>query len=199
MTISSTFSKPSDLDTLRAITGNGFHLYFSLPKGLSISGQRIGPGVDIIGDGRYAVVPPSVHPTGVRYRWVEGSCVPGSIKPLPEGLLAATAAFGSRSQDAPRGEVRVAGPISAERLLEQMSVNVRTAKSGSRNVELNKVAFTMGGFIASGSLKEGAVRSFLIQAARESGLGEIEIARTIESGLRAGMNRPFRTHFPGAK
>jgi hypothetical protein len=49
-------------------TGKGFH-YFVLPTGL---GNRAGvlPGVDYRGAGGYVVAPPSVHPSGTRYRWI---------------------------------------------------------------------------------------------------------------------------------
>jgi hypothetical protein len=50
--------------------GGGRHLYFEHP-GRSIP-NRAGmfPGIDFRGDGSYVVAPPSVHPSGDRYRWV---------------------------------------------------------------------------------------------------------------------------------
>lgn len=47
--------------------GGGRHLYFrgALPS----SAGRIGPGVDVRGEGGYVVAPPSLHASGRRYEW----------------------------------------------------------------------------------------------------------------------------------
>jgi Bifunctional DNA primase/polymerase, N-terminal/Primase C terminal 1 (PriCT-1) len=57
-------------DTLAACTANGMHLYFRWPgKPVPCSASKLGPSVDIRGDGGYVLVPPSIHPTGKRYAW----------------------------------------------------------------------------------------------------------------------------------
>jgi len=61
-------------DTLEVLTGGGGrHLYFAVPDGVTIAndqGKRLGPGLDIRGEGGQAVAPPSIHPdTGRRYEW----------------------------------------------------------------------------------------------------------------------------------
>jgi Bifunctional DNA primase/polymerase, N-terminal/Primase C terminal 1 (PriCT-1)/Winged helix-turn-helix DNA-binding len=53
-------------ETLSVKSGRGRHLYYA---GASPSGIAVGPQVDVIGDGRYVVVPPSLHATGARYEW----------------------------------------------------------------------------------------------------------------------------------
>ncbi len=57
--------------TVEAITGKGRHCYFRLGDGDPIhnSAGKIGPGVDIRGNGGYVVAPPSIHPTGRKYEW----------------------------------------------------------------------------------------------------------------------------------
>jgi hypothetical protein len=58
-------------NTVESVTGGGGrHLFFEWP-GIPIRNSvgRIGPGLDIRGDGGYVVAPPSVHPTGRAYCW----------------------------------------------------------------------------------------------------------------------------------
>jgi putative DNA primase/helicase len=58
--------------TAEVITGGGgIHLYFQYPKNTEIrnSAGKIGKGIDIRGEGGQVVIPPSIHPNGVAYRW----------------------------------------------------------------------------------------------------------------------------------
>lgn len=60
-------------DTVESITGGGGrHLYFSHPGGVVRNRTNIEPGIDLRGDGGCIVAPPSVHPSGKRYRWKKG-------------------------------------------------------------------------------------------------------------------------------
>ncbi len=62
-------------DTVESLTGGGgFHLYFRHPGG-SVPSGPFAPGIDVKADGGLAVVPPSVHQSGVRYVWETG-CSP---------------------------------------------------------------------------------------------------------------------------
>jgi hypothetical protein len=58
-------------DTWRVITGSGgMHLYFRHPgRVIPNSAGKIGPGIDVRGDGGYVVAPPSSHISGNHYRW----------------------------------------------------------------------------------------------------------------------------------
>jgi hypothetical protein len=50
--------------------GGGRHIYFRHPGGeVRNSAGKVGPGLDIRGDGGYVVAPPSPHPSGRRYEW----------------------------------------------------------------------------------------------------------------------------------
>lgn len=72
-------------------SAHGLHLYFQHPGG--VVGNRTNlfpnaPGCDLRGDGGYIVAPPSLHPSGVRYRWqVPPTRVP--LAPLPTWLVEA--------------------------------------------------------------------------------------------------------------
>lgn len=52
-------------------TGKGFHLYYQYP-GFHVDNRvNMMPGVDVRGDGGYVVAPPSIHPDGSVYKWLE--------------------------------------------------------------------------------------------------------------------------------
>lgn len=66
-------------ETWTAITGSdGGHRIFAAPPGVIVrnqqaAGQRLGPGIDIRGDGGQIVVAPTLHPdTGRAYAWEHG-------------------------------------------------------------------------------------------------------------------------------
>lgn len=66
--------------TMESITGGGGrHVYFSHPGGVIHNRTNIEPGIDLRGDGGCIVAPPSVHPSGKRYRWVKDRA-PGQVK-----------------------------------------------------------------------------------------------------------------------
>ncbi len=74
--------------TPKSITGGGGqHYYFAHPGGEVRNRAGIRPGVDLRGDGGCIVAPPSVHPSGKRYRWVRGRA-PGDVElaTLPDWL-----------------------------------------------------------------------------------------------------------------
>jgi hypothetical protein len=64
--------------------GGGRHLYFSAPEGAAPSGV-LAEGLDIKAEGGYVIAPPSVHPDGKPYRWVNA---PSKTKlaPCPDWL-----------------------------------------------------------------------------------------------------------------
>lgn len=67
---------------------------------------------------------------------------------------------------------------------------VATASKGTRNDSLNRAAFSLGQLVAEGELDEGVVVRELTAAALAVGLGELEIKRTIRSGLQGGAKHP---------
>jgi bifunctional DNA primase/polymerase-like protein len=69
--------------------GGGRHLYFQHP-GFRVPtiGGKLGPGLDVRGDGGCIVAPPSLHVSGGQYRWAPGKnpdIVP--LAPLPAWLV----------------------------------------------------------------------------------------------------------------
>lgn len=54
--------------------GDGLHLVFKHPGSeIKNSASKIGPGLDIRGDGGYIVAAPSVHASGKKYQWLDGA------------------------------------------------------------------------------------------------------------------------------
>jgi hypothetical protein len=82
--------EPFDLPaTPTVVTAKGAHYYFQMPAVPVPSRVRVLPDVDVRADRGYIVAPPSIHPSGVPYRWAEGlgpQDVP--LAPVPERLLA---------------------------------------------------------------------------------------------------------------
>ena len=75
-------------ETLAAMTGiqdgvRGKHLYFKAPAGGIELKASLGQGIDVKYNG-YVIVPPSPHPSGVCYEWVNADA---GIRDLPEWIL----------------------------------------------------------------------------------------------------------------
>ena len=90
-----------DVVTWRARSGGGGnHWFFRAPEGLRTKSAKgvIGPHVDVRGDGGFLVLPPTVHPNGRRYEWLDGwhpdEC---DLADAPDWLLAYVRDDGSSS------------------------------------------------------------------------------------------------------
>jgi hypothetical protein len=59
------------IETLSVKTSRGIHLYFNLPEGVTIGNGILLPSIDLKSDRGYVLVPPSVHPDGTQYKWVD--------------------------------------------------------------------------------------------------------------------------------
>lgn len=106
-------------DTVEGITGGGGrHLVFRYPSGRRVgnSTSKLGPGLDIRGDGGYIVVEPSRHISGRGYAW-EGSSDPlEGVEPVdaPGWLLDLIEEVSDAAAAANGNELR----LSAQQVLE---------------------------------------------------------------------------------
>lgn len=169
----------------RAIrTGSGgAHLYFQHPgHAVPNSAGKLGPGIDVRGDGGYVIAPPSSHHSGGRYAVVRHG---GKIPELPAWLDEALQPEPARSVATARAELRNANAWGRAALSGEVD-RLRHAQPGSRNDTLNRVAFRLGQIINSGALAEHEVEPLLIQEGIALGLREREVVTTVASALDAG-------------
>jgi hypothetical protein len=149
---------------------------------------RLGSGGKQIG----AVCPPSPGADGRRRSW-NGVW---EIAPCPEVLISIVEQIADTNTPE-RLAVQTRTPRRrgtarkyAVAILDREVNLVRTAAAGKRNSTLNLVAFRLGQFVATQALDRATVEVALTDAALAAGLGEREVARTIRSGLEAGLSHP---------
>jgi hypothetical protein len=174
--------------TLAVITGGGGrHLYFTCADRVPTSAGRLGPGLDVRGEGGYVLVPPSVHTSGGRYRWAERP-----VAALPDWLahVAQPRRLEPDEQTTPQTRAVHQPCAWAAAALAAEVAGVRTATEGTRNHTLNRAAFALGQLVGAGYLDPGDVAALLTDAGLAAGLAAAETRATIASGLRAGTARP---------
>lgn len=67
--------------------GGGWHFYFRLLPGEALAKvPSLLPGIDLQGDGSYVIAPPSIHPSGRPYHWLQGRAL-GEVLLAPLPLL----------------------------------------------------------------------------------------------------------------
>jgi hypothetical protein len=73
-------------ETRRVKTGNGYHLYFAMPEGLSLPSCDLpGSTLEIKCETGYLLLPPSIHPDGPLYTWMNPDA---PLAPVPDALIA---------------------------------------------------------------------------------------------------------------
>jgi hypothetical protein len=171
----------------------GCHLYFSANGDPPVrnSAGVVGPHIDVRADGGYVVGAGSR--IGGRPYAARGLRAP---VPLPSWLARLIA---------DSDPVPVAPPVPAQRLpdgdraqlrayalaaLRGETERVAAARPGTRNVTLNRAAFSIGQLVAAGLIPPIPAITSLIDAALHAGLPEEEALRTVRSGMAAGARKP---------
>jgi len=185
--------------------GNGYHLFFRLPSAeeqsiIEISRRGLPPGVDIKSENGYVVLPPSIHPNGQLYRWVNAT-QPRPVSQLPEvpaHLLNIKSAGKLTVQP-----VVVASDkdhltqLAQQRLTEEIEM-LQRAQVGHRNDTLNAVTYRLGQWVGADLLPRQSVVDQIMQAAAHIGLMRDEPAKTLECVERAmadGINAAVKVLF----
>jgi hypothetical protein len=172
--------------TMVCTPSGGFHLWMTVPEGVSVppSVGRLGPGIDIRGTGSYLVGPGSTGRNGeYTFHPKLGYIDP---QPVPEQLL--------RLMMPPAPVVRPQRrslPVqngAGGRALEGLVNVVLNAPQGERNSKLYWAASKAWTHVGDGHLAAGDVEAELISAAVQIGLSDGEARRTVasaERGVRA--------------
>jgi hypothetical protein len=184
-----------------ATGGGGMHFYLRHPGGHIRSREMTGfPGIDVKGDGGIVIAPPSVHISGCRYAFVTQSPFQGREEHTQWGMVAQLPEAVAALLNPPRRAARPSMSLASELVSDwtrygQVALSmeyqrVRGAVRGTRNMTLNRAAFSLGQLIAGNQVDGHLATQVLMQAALDAGLSEPEASRTLTSGLDAGMRHP---------
>lgn len=187
---------PAMPETWTVKTRQGHHYYFNLPADFYVpnSASKLADKVDIRANGGYVVAPPSRHPDGGFYEWVENlSPEEATLADIPEHIVSLI-----RSHQAPEKVTRLPTPINTtdtirepyiQKAIDNEIALVSSAKDGTRNDQLNRSAFALAQFIPHG-LSESKISDLLESAALNAGLSPSETQKTIASGIQSGKTNP---------
>jgi hypothetical protein len=156
------------LDTVVVKTGRGLHAYYRYPENQQVgnSVNIMGMKIDIRGDNGYVIAPPTVHPNGQRYQFLQGKAI-GEIplRELPEIFLTA----GSNGNGAK---------------LTPLKDLYKGVGEGERN---NSLARLVGSWLNDGLSYEECLRMALLWNSQNvPPMEESEVERTVKS--------VFKTH-----
>ena len=174
---------------LVATGGGGWHHWFT-PTGLGNRPPRGLAHIDWRGRGGCVLAPPSRHISGGRYRWLV------SLDQAP--LAEVPVALRARLNPDPAPSTRPAATVEPDladhpygrRVLAAELAALGRATPGQRNHTLNRTAFKVYRYVASGLLNDDDVTAAFTKAALAIGLGPVEIGRTLASARTAGLANP---------
>lgn len=159
----------------RTTSGGRHYFYNAPPGGINNSAGRLGPGLDVRGNGGYVVAAPSITPAGA-YEWLGNWAI--DLEDWPEWLIP------PRIEPTPVRNPQALVVADADKVLAGLIRTVLDAGEGARNEKLFWAGCRLGEHATNGriSLDEGAAA--LLDAAARIGLTEHEANRTLHSALR---------------
>ncbi len=171
--------------TATVTTGRGrHHIYTDRSRGrlrnttgrVPVRGEWVeAPGIDIRASGGLFVAPPSLHKSGVRYRWDDDALEVG-IGPAP-GWLQPVAKRKPIAIEATTGDY--------SHQIEAIIDVIRKASYGQRNSCTNWAAYRLGELVIAGKISHSDAFGKLYDAAVGVGLDDHEAQTTVNSGLDA--------------
>lgn len=177
-------------DTARVTSPNGgLHIYFKYVVGTRNRGA-LGAGVDIRSEGGYVLAAGSTMANGRSYKWETDT---REIADAPSWLLdlllpKSAPAHTQYSLSAATNNAYVDAAVDRE------LADLAGAPMGTRNNALNDAAFSIGTIVGAGAISEAEARALLQDVARGWGRDWSRCCKTIENGLKAGIQNP--RHIP---
>lgn len=179
-------------DTPCVASRRGIHIYFQMPSRdglleLDTDGIFGDIHLEVKGEGKVIVAPPSVHASGHVYRWL--TPFDSNLAPLPawfsECVFQHRCAEVARPVVPPRPPGRNGRYFAAA--LAGECEKVRSAGDGSRHSTVRDSAFKLAKKFVPSEISADELVETMAQAAREAGIGESD------SKLRAYIRRSVRS------
>lgn len=183
--------------TVKQYTGGLGWQWFFKPDVRVKNGVKVLPGLDTRAAGGYVVAPPSVHPSGRRYRWLADPAEV-EIAAAPEWLV-------SLLEPVAEPEIVVAPrPIRAGALsryaavaLEKACERIAGCQPGSQADTLDHAAYSIGRLVGGGVIPCSEARAALVAAgasmpnqARRRPWSRPEVAWRVDRALASGQRNP---------
>jgi Bifunctional DNA primase/polymerase, N-terminal/Primase C terminal 1 (PriCT-1) len=159
--------------------GGGEHRVFRHVEGIrNIAGNRLGPGLDVRGDGGYVVAPPSIHESGRPYAWdIDYHPDETLIAKAPDWLV--RMAITPATED---GSVKAELPANWRRLVAD------GVREGQRNAAVARLAGHLLRKFVDPLVTLDLVRAWNAQRCRPP-LDDAEVVRTVDSIAAAELRR----------
>jgi hypothetical protein len=191
----------------------GFHVYFRVKK-QTIPCQKVAYNeegkvrIEIKGEGGVIQAPPSKHPQGCLYEWIQGDSrtIPTLTTSAYNLLVEKAKGFDKRppketaknidtsnweTVKLPKGDDQLTHRLNryTETSVANECARLARVQEGSRNHELNISAFRIGRYIGAGLLTEEQARSALLQACTENGYVRDDGINAFERTFKSGKNK----------
>ncbi len=135
-------------DTVTVKTGRGYHYFFKFKNGIKSQVNIHGLKLDVRAEGAYAIGPPSVHPSGKKYKFVKGKSLDDlPLAQFPKSLLRENpkknkslnslykaAVEGSRNESL----TKIAGSLARDKLSQREILDLLLAVNTSYSPSLKK-------------------------------------------------------------
>lgn len=159
----------------------GWHLLFRHQDGIRNSAGKLGPGVDVRGEGGYVIL---WHAAGFP------TVSDADIADWPEWLI--DAMTHRRVHQVGPAKTLIAETKLIQRVIENAIYRVETATPGNRHYQLRAAACTIGGVLDAARLSASDVVSVLVSAAMRAGAEDARNAeKTALWGIERGRETPL--------
>jgi putative DNA primase/helicase len=171
--------------------GGGLHLYFKEPK-KRLRSTVIGEGVDFVAEGKYIVVPPSLHGSGHNYVWAkDASPSKVAVASLPKAWLNALTAP-ARKTPPKSGPTPNSEPIpEGRRNIELTKKAGQLRASGLGETEIIDVLTAINERRCKPPLEQAEVEAIARSVAKYPVRGATQLADAGEQLAQAVLDHPF--------